>query len=229
MAYSYFLVVHEEDAQTYSKDLFLQALSYARSFTTSSANEYLEVTRTLWQPDNFETFEYGDLLSLGIQLPITPTQLFSNASAKGKERMGEFGSQPPKVDSLVGVAQHLLDGNNSPFFFTHAQIIDKIYAEFEYSVLPGNAPQILETLASDLWTAHLEESSLPCRIGNPIFSVSVSTIVDIMRRKFDSIPDLTAALSTVRSRVTKGQICTVRRAELELLQAANVSWIVVPA
>lgn len=231
MAYSYFLVVHEEDAQTYSKDLFLQALSYARSFTTSSANEYLEVTRTLWQPDNFETFEYGDLLSLGIQLPITPTRFFSSTSAKGKERMGEFGSQPQKVDSLVGVAQHLLDGKNSPFLFTHAQIIDKttIYAEFEYSVLPGNAPQILETLASDLWTAHLEESSLPCRIGNPMFSVSVSTIVDIMRRKFDSIPDLTAALSTVRNRVTKGQISTVRRAELELLQAANVSWRFAPA
>lgn len=57
----------------------------------------------------------------------------------------------------------------------------------------------------------------------PSFRIAVGNIVNFVNQRFGSAPGLTSALQLVNQRVSKGCIPTVRRAELDLLQAAHVS------
>src|SRR5690606_31367783 len=55
VGYSYSLVVHEESAGMHSGNLFAQALSYANPFGKAARTQYLDVIRTLWQPDDLSS------------------------------------------------------------------------------------------------------------------------------------------------------------------------------
>lgn len=115
VAYSYFLVLHEDDAPAFSHDLFTQAASYTRCFTVASPKEYIEVTRAIWQPDDFESYAST---SLGL---FCPSSLANNCqpgepelrNGKGPMRGTDNDTYPP--DLLVGVVQRLLDGEFLPF------------------------------------------------------------------------------------------------------------------
>ncbi|CAI4211349.1 unnamed protein product [Parascedosporium putredinis] len=95
--------------------------------------------------------------------------------------------------------------------------------QLEHSLLSRAGSETLQGLASELWTTHLKEASLLSRVNDPTFSISVGLTVNAVRQKFVHVPGLSATLLSVNNLLLEGQIATVRRAELELLQAASHS------
>ncbi|SPN99637.1 uncharacterized protein DNG_02489 [Cephalotrichum gorgonifer] len=201
VAYSYFLVVHEDKAAAHSKELFAQALNYANMFAIPSRVEYLEIARAIWEPDDIGVGTVKN--DVPSQSRFTDNPFLVSSPGKGKELSNRPGQSLGEGDVLLGVAQYLLD-------------------EFECAILPANAPGSLEVLSPDLWASHVVEAGfMSSADAYAALRNTIGGIVNVTSQLFSSSPDLISSLQFVNERVTKGYISTVRRVELELLQAAR--------
>ena len=109
IAYAYFLVVHQEDADGHSKTLFTQALGYAVMFGIPLQAEYLEIACAVWEPGVSGKTGSTNMVPLELQSAENPLAMGFCASLKGKgPDNGLHGN-----DALLAVVQHLLDGKLS--------------------------------------------------------------------------------------------------------------------
>lgn len=97
--------------------------------------------------------------------------------------------------------------------------------DLEMSVISSeNRP--IEVLTSDLWSTHLSETGPNTQPSSGAFSITVNYIVQILSRQFeteDGNGELASKLKMVSQHISAGYTATVRRLELELLQAGKSS------
>ncbi|KAI8297937.1 hypothetical protein K4K61_012293 [Colletotrichum sp. SAR11_59] len=193
VTYSLSLIVHEDDAQNRSKQLFVQAHLYSNIFRPGDREAYLEVATEIWHPLDLSTTELDELLLERYQGSGS-----RSSSLKGKGRASphrfQFGQ-----DSFLEIAQFFLD-------------------ELEVTALPSNVPESKEVLASTLWSKHLEDDATP---ASPAFTITVNAVARMLCQEFPHSRRLESKMQRLQKRISGGSVRTVRRAELELMQVGK--------
>jgi hypothetical protein len=82
----------------------------------------------------------------------------------------------------------------------------------------------VEVLTSDLWTRHLTEVNIGAAV-DPALEATIGYILKILCGKYQDTEGFVAQMKDIRKRAKAGSISSIRRAELELLQAGKVSRV----
>lgn len=194
VVYSFSLVVYEDDALTRSDKFFAQSLAYARYFAPADQSLYKDVAIAIWRPDGITREHLATIMNQSAALERTP-------SVKGKER--EISGQTmasAKDDALVSAARNFLD-------------------ELEASVILSESSSH-ELLTTELWTKHHQLSGIESSPNSP-FAITVGYVMNVLAQQYSDFPGLNPQLKEVNHRVMKRSIGSVRRVELEILQAGK--------
>ena len=100
LAYSFFVVVHQQDAPNKDDMLFSQALAYGRHLSRGDRQAYQKIVALLWKPHDMSAVTVNQLIRKNSLAAA------NSPSHKGKEPQSEGG----RNDSLVFIAQYFLDG-----------------------------------------------------------------------------------------------------------------------
>lgn len=83
----------------------------------------------------------------------------------------------------------------------------------------------IEILTSDLWSMHLSENRPQASKPPAAFVITVDYITRILGQNFGSQNEaLASTLRALYAKVESGYITTIRRLELEIIQAGKVSY-----
>lgn len=85
----------------------------------------------------------------------------------------------------------------------------------------GETPSSLAVQTSDLYAKHLLSSSPDVGV-NIAFSVTVGLVLSMLHREFGNAEGLSPKFSGLQQRVGNGGVSSVRRFEIELLNAGKV-------
>ncbi|KAI1877026.1 uncharacterized protein JN550_001098 [Neoarthrinium moseri] len=197
LIYAFSIVIHEEETSARSYRLFQQAIAYRGFLSARDRDMYQTTVAALWEPRDSNKAQAAQ------------AALNRSSSSKGKNPELRFDSRSNyTVDPLVGEGLNFLD-------------------DLEFSVMNSttdNRP--IEVLTSDLWSEHLSADVPGTQHSADAFSVAATYIVQMLRQKFSSADQsetLIRRLKSADQRVTAGQITTIRRFELELLQAGKAT------
>ncbi|KAH8681295.1 hypothetical protein BX600DRAFT_17402 [Xylariales sp. PMI_506] len=194
LVYALAIVIHEEEASIRCKKLFKQALAYRGFLAPAEHQDYSPIVMAIWQSSDTDELD-------------TSASMTRSSSFKGKNpELRSDPSVPFKVDPLMEVAQNFLD-------------------DLEMSVVSSNG-RPAEVLTSDLWSIHLSELGPNSPPSSKAFSITGDYIVRELSKNFypvDQSGELVIKLKSVSQRMSVGSICTLRRLELELLQAGKTS------
>lgn len=108
LAYALTLVLRQPDPTYTSKDMFLQALSYASSLPPDNRAQCTNLALNIWQPSDISQDEIRDYLTAHRNGSLSRT-----ASEKGKEPENVYGSglRPThKSNPLLAASENFLDG-----------------------------------------------------------------------------------------------------------------------
>jgi hypothetical protein len=96
--------------------------------------------------------------------------------------------------------------------------------DLEMSVVCGGSDnRPLEVITSDLWSTHVTETGPPAQSSNA-FPVTVSYIIQVLNQSFGpSSNGISQRLRAINQRAASGVITSIRRLELEILQAGKTS------
>ncbi|ORY65052.1 uncharacterized protein BCR38DRAFT_408795 [Pseudomassariella vexata] len=194
VTYAFSLIIHEDDLASRCNELFEQALAYRGFLNPSYHDVYAQIVFTIWQPIGHEVAGAGERPSSRL------------LSQKGKEpELRSPSRSPVKPDTMVVIAQNFLD-------------------DLEYSVVNSYAERPIEILTSDLWSMHISEHR-PNASPTDAFAITVRYIVQVLNQTFPDVENqsLSQKLMAINQRVNAGYITTVRKLELELLQAGKNS------
>ena len=78
-----------------------------------------------------------------------------------------------------------------------------------------------ELLTTELWTKHHQLSGIESSPNSP-FAITVGYVMNVLAQQYSDFPGLNPQLKEVNHRVMKRSIGSVRRVELEILQAGKV-------
>lgn len=78
-----------------------------------------------------------------------------------------------------------------------------------------------DLLTAELWNKHHQLSAIESSPSSP-FAITVGYVMSVLDQTFSDVPGLTPQLKGVNQRVMKRSIGSVRRVELEILQAGKV-------
>lgn len=92
--------------------------------------------------------------------------------------------------------------------------------ELEASVVLSDSSSH-EILAAELWSKHHQLSDIQVPPNSP-FAITVDFIMTMLDQKFSEYPDLKPQIGGISHRLKSGSIGSVRRVELEVLQAGKV-------
>ncbi|KAK7956120.1 uncharacterized protein PG986_005342 [Apiospora aurea] len=198
LAYALSLVLHEDDLSNRCKQLFQQAMAYQGFLSADQRGVFCRLVRAIWQPRE---------ATHSVQ-QANSTFLTPDPKGKSPEFRCNTGA-PTGADPLVGVAQNFLDD---------------LEATIVSSAL-DNAGSIgsIEILTSDLWTMHISDESRP-QGPKPTdaFVITVDYITRILSQNFGSQNDaLASRLRALYTKVESGYITSIRRLELDILQAGK--------
>ncbi|RYO95843.1 hypothetical protein DL764_007595 [Monosporascus ibericus] len=189
--YAFALVVHEDDMAVRCNSLFKQALTYGAFVHPACSETYLQVVRTIWHPMSEDQSQQRTNVS-----PSRPP------NSKGKEPECHMNSPPTiGVDSLIVVAQDFLD-------------------ELESTVVKGGGQGSAEAVPSALWSTHMAEMRHDAS-HTDAFAITANYILQVLSQNFHDSTDLLSYLPVVGQRVKNNAVTTIRRLELELLQAGK--------
>ncbi|RYP06637.1 hypothetical protein DL765_009411 [Monosporascus sp. GIB2] len=189
--YAFALVVHEDDMATRCNSLFKQALTYGAFVHPAYSESYSQVVSTIWQPMP-ENQSHN-------QADVSPSR---SANLKGKEPERHMNSRPAiGVDPLIVVAQDFLD-------------------ELESRVVNGSGQGSAETVPSALWSTHMAEVRHDA-LHTDAFAITANYILQVLSQNFQDSTDLLSRLSVIGQRVKNNAVTTIRRLELEILQAGK--------
>ncbi|KAL0944441.1 zinc finger protein [Colletotrichum truncatum] len=195
VTYSLSLIVHEDDTHNRSKQLFAQAYLYSNMFVTRERDAYLEVASAIWQPLDLSSAGLDELL-----LERYEDSISRSSSFKGKDKAPPSRSHPAE-DIFLEVAQFFLD-------------------ELELTALPSKVLESSEVLGSKLWTKHFNDADETMPI-NTAFTMTVNTVARMLCQNFSHASGLASKVKRFQKRISGGSIRSVRRAELELIQAGK--------
>lgn len=99
LAYSFSLVVHEQDAPSRGSNLFKQAVSYASWLTRADRHAYLPIVDVLWKPNSMSRDEVQGLMR----------KSSSAAASRAKGKLPANSTLDQSEDALIFVAQFFLD------------------------------------------------------------------------------------------------------------------------
>ncbi|RYP79356.1 hypothetical protein DL769_003037 [Monosporascus sp. CRB-8-3] len=126
----------------------------------------------------------------------------SRSLSKGKEPECYTNSRPAiGVDPLIVVAQDFLD-------------------ELESTVVNGGGQGSAEAVPSALWSTHMAEMRHDA-LHTDAFAVTANYILQVLSQTFHDSTDLLSSLSVIGQRVKNHAVTTVRRLELEIMQAGK--------
>jgi hypothetical protein len=208
LMYAFSMVLYEEHAFERSTHLFLQSLSYTHNFSPLERDVYHQMTSLIWQPPNIS--------------PALKRTLSRSAIVRGKQpELVSGGSSVLGVDALLSVALDFLDGKQHPstklmkvgHLLTPASVL-------EISLILGRPPTSPEELSSELYARHLID--INSNIMKTPFLAAVSMAVQQLQGDYPDIPRLVENLMEVVGRVNSGMLLSVRRLEIELIQAGMV-------
>ncbi|KAI0593398.1 hypothetical protein F4775DRAFT_499134 [Biscogniauxia sp. FL1348] len=189
--YAFSLIIHGDDLATRSNILYNQALAYKGFFDTVYPDFYSQLVAAIWQPMPEQQSQGQSMASFD-----------SSSSLKGKESAYRMNSGTTiGSDPLITTGQNFLD-------------------TLESSVININAEGPEEVIASELWMTHAEERQTDSSRNNP-FTIAASYIIRMLCDDFQGARDLQSRLRGVSQRLQRGFIGTVRRLELELIQAGQ--------
>ncbi|ROT40648.1 hypothetical protein SODALDRAFT_101633 [Sodiomyces alkalinus F11] len=200
VTYALSLIIHEDDARSRAKGLFVQACLYGDRVPIGVRESYLEVAAAVWYPSDLSQTELDNML-LG-RYSVTTTR---EGSSKGKEQALPSTKQLIDMDEFAEIARFFLD-------------------ELEYVALSCKASESILVQTSALWTQHWQDSNINADAQiNPGFSVTLAFVVSSLRELFPRSNRLASRLKRVQNRVGAGEIQSVRTVELELMQAGKGS------
>lgn len=102
--------------------------------------------------------------------------------------------------------------------------------ELEIITVAAHQSGLVKGIPSGLWSSHVDDMSPNTPLSTDAFSITVGYVIDVLSQSFGSShPDLITELGKVRQRVNAGELKTVRRVELDLLEAGKVSTSRTPA
>ncbi|RYP81087.1 hypothetical protein DL770_005998 [Monosporascus sp. CRB-9-2] len=128
------------------------------------------------------------------QTDVSPSR---SPNSKGKEPECHMNSRPTtRVDPLVVVAQDFLD------------------------VVNGGGQGSAEAIPSALWSTHMAEMRHDA-LHTDAFAVTANYILQVLSQNSHDSTDLLSYLSVIGQRVKNNAVTTVRRLELEILQAGK--------
>ncbi|KAL2177114.1 uncharacterized protein P884DRAFT_277877 [Thermothelomyces heterothallicus CBS 202.75] len=193
LIYSFFVVVRGQETSNGAKRLFQQSLAYANGLPPNERTPYRQLVVAIWEPPGFSSADTGVQVSLATGSPSSGL----SPNHKGKS-LGHSGRPPGKhEDPLLNAARDFLD-------------------ELESGLLAEVSPP-LEVQISDLHIEHL-------KVGNPpVNEALVATAKEVLvtlSRQFDHAA-LRNRLQEVYQRLSNRSIYSVRRLEIELIQAGR--------
>ncbi|KAL1843377.1 hypothetical protein VTJ49DRAFT_1964 [Mycothermus thermophilus] len=193
LIYAFSLVLHEQGASHRARSMFLQALDYIRGLPPGEMEPYRRLVMSIWRPPDLSVADIDRHLAL-----------LSNQcrqDPKGKSREIVTLDSGVQVDALLTVARDFLD-------------------MLEISLLnQGTLP--LEVQVSDLHMTHLKEAiSLAGSAANGALLATAKDVLTMLAEGFGDA-NLNDKLRDIYRRLGDGSICSVRRIEMELLQAGR--------
>ena len=223
LAYALSVVVYEHGAPGKSNELYLQTLSYTNNLTSNDRDLYQTLIHRLWRPPGITDADIRDYFSKG---PGSSVSRSSSLKGKAPERTADNGSHMSEVDHLLITARHFLDGE---IFFE--EIIWKepnplltLHIELECSLILEDTNMPLETHASELYSQHIQGTK-PSSSVDQSFLMDITQLLEFITHEFaPSGGQLDQKLNKVYQRVSSGTISTVRRLEVEILDAGKVSF-----
>lgn len=214
LVYSLFVVVRGQETSSGAKKLFQQSLAYANGLPPNDRIPYRQLVVAIWEPPDFGTADAG---ARGSSTTGSPSNLSPDHKGKSIDHFG----WPPGMheDALLDAARDFLDGKPGHHFLSSGEATNRgNHIELEISLLAEVSPP-LEVQISDLHIEHL-------KVGNPPVSEAlVATAKEVLialSRQFDHAA-LRDRLREIYQRLCNQSICSVRRLEIELIQAGKVS------
>jgi hypothetical protein len=212
LVYAFSLVLHEQESSDRFNGLFLQSLSYVSGLPPADQNLYRQLVVSIWQPPDMSQAEINNYFS---QTSNRQFGLFPDPKGKSPEVFnGQFGQSS---DPLLGAARDFLDGNAYPNLISHKTLAN-FPAELEISLLTqDNMP--LDVQVSDLHIAHLKDVG-PAGVNGALLATA-RYVLEMLSQGFGDA-GLNNRLREVYGRLSNGSISSVRKVEVEILQAGKV-------
>ncbi|KAM7203818.1 hypothetical protein V8F20_003824 [Naviculisporaceae sp. PSN 640] len=196
LIYAFSLVVHEQGASHRAKELFLQSLSYTNSLPLNDRDLYTQLVYAIWQPPDITPTDIRNYFAME-----TSNSLIRSPNFKGKSPLTpgmDLGTR--EGDALLVAARNFLD-------------------ELESSLVLGPTPDSLDIQTSKLFSKHLQDN--PSAAVHQAFAITVTYVSSQLIDAFSDARGLRNNVNKIIQRVKTGEICSVRRVEIELLNAGK--------
>ncbi|KXJ92364.1 hypothetical protein Micbo1qcDRAFT_233641 [Microdochium bolleyi] len=191
VVYAFSLVLHEDELVEQSELLFKQALAYRSFLTPSWYDCYSEIVSRIWNPEVHAGFQAISMLP-------------SHQRLSGRVGAHQFRTSPESPldkDALATVSQDFLD-------------------EFESLVINSKSMRPADILSSALWSTHMDDLRTEHGSNQP-FIAGAHYIINVLVQSFRDSPGISQRLRCVGQRVHNRDTSTVRRLEMELMQAGK--------
>jgi hypothetical protein len=193
LAYSLSLTLYEDEAGSRASQLFWQALAYRTWLPVEEREAYVQVVTGIWQPLGVSQAMIDHFVS---QLPLP------RSNSKGKQLDNDDRELDIRLDDAI--------------MATARQFLDTL----EIALLSGEICGSIGLQSPGLSTKHLQDFSMVSTLNQP--STAISVAISRLTRQFCGTPRLVGRLGDIARDVGSGKILSIRKAELELLQAAKV-------
>ncbi|KAK3898448.1 hypothetical protein C8A05DRAFT_37958 [Staphylotrichum tortipilum] len=194
LVYAFSLVLHEQEAPDHFGSLFLQSLGYVNGLPSNDRELYRQLVMSIWQPPDLSQADVSNHFAI-----LSGTTIGLSPDPKGKAPQtfnGQFGQGG---DSLLAAARDFLD-------------------ELEISLMSqGSLP--LDVQVSDLHITHLKDTA-PTGAVNGALVATARYVLEVLSQVFGDA-QLNSRLREVYHGISGGSIPSVRKIEIEILQAGR--------
>ncbi|KAL8409300.1 hypothetical protein RB594_007658 [Gaeumannomyces avenae] len=191
------IVYRDNDVAVRCSQLYVQSLVYSTALSEQAKPFYNQLAAAIWQPTGLSKTDLSQgLLRQYASIRRTPSQ-------KGKERSDDLSRHIPyQEDPLICTARNFLD-------------------DLECSVILNLPSEFTEVASSNLCAKHLQESAAK-QDPSITLTAAARNVLSKLAKRFSHSADLLVFLEDITHRVGSGLIVTVRRLELEVLQAGKI-------
>ncbi|KAI0395905.1 hypothetical protein F5Y17DRAFT_169985 [Xylariaceae sp. FL0594] len=196
LIYSISLVLFGTDFFTRSSKLYEQAIDYGGHLDATQRESYYQVVSTLW-----------------LQHPQPLMTDRRSREPKNREVGGKGKGKGPGHLHQAGVVSSL---GNEPLEMIGQHFLD----ELEYTVISGDTQQPMGVLDSELWSCHASQTE-PNSQGHMPLAIASTYLVEDLIRKYPGYENLARKLKTMAHNHRAGYHSTIRKLELQLIQAGK--------
>ncbi|KAJ4300537.1 hypothetical protein N0V88_003215 [Collariella sp. IMI 366227] len=195
LVYAFSLVSDEQVSSDRVNSLFVQSQSYANGLQPNDRNLYQQLVMSIWQPPDLTHADINN------QLTALSGHSFAFSEPKGKAVLGTHGHIH---DPVLDAARDFLDGEYST----------------KTLVLNADSPPLTVQI-SDLHMTHLKDMS-PAVSTHGTLATTARYVLEMLAQRFGEA-GLHSRLKGISQRLGNGSLCSVRKIELEILDAGRNS------